>query len=57
MIKKIIILITSILCILLNMSTDKVLATISDRDEKIKLIEVEIESNMKTHDIPGWPLR
>lgn len=53
MIKKMIMLITSILCIFLMMSTDKVLATISDRDEKIKRIEVEIESNMKTHDIPG----
>ncbi|MFJ7913800.1 MULTISPECIES: serine hydrolase domain-containing protein [unclassified Lysinibacillus] len=53
MIKKSIVLITSILCILLIMSTDKVLATISNRDEKIKLIEVEIESNMKTHDILG----
>lgn len=35
------------------MSTDKVSATISDKAKKIKQIEVEIENNMETHDIPG----
>jgi len=53
MIKKIIVLIICILCILPFTSTDKFSATISDRDQKIKQIEVEIENNMKTHDIPG----